>query len=472
MGDLAQGKEPAASVFRILIVDDEEIVHKTLGGFLRRLGHEVDDAFDGTAALERIEAGEYEIALIDLKMPGIDGLELLQKTREISPETSAVIITGQAEVENAIQALRLGAVDFLRKPVALCDLEAVIEKGGRVHRLRHDTRRFRDTIRGIRTAEVLREANQTFVGESRATRQVRAEIREAVEACFDTILVTGETGVGKEVVAREIHSLAEPEDSPFIAVSCPALPDSLVESELFGHARGAFTGATVDRAGYFEMADGGTLFLDEVGDLSASAQAVLLRVLETRMLRRVGSSKEIQVRVRVIAATNAELDELVGKRAFRRDLFYRLNVVRIHLPPLRERTDDITPLARHFLHSFTAPKGIESKGLSPEAEQLLTNYDFPGNARELRNIVERATVVARFGRIEPRHLSLPLTPGALPVATRVPDEVQDGPAPDDPERTLILNALEETRWNRRQTAKNLGISYSALRYRMLKLGLS
>lgn len=450
----------------ILLADDEEVIHDTIGGYLAESGHRVNDVFDGLAALRAIKEGDYDLALFDLQMPCMDGLSLLAKVREMRPEMSVAIITGHGSMDVAIQALRLGAADFLTKPVKLLELDAVLERIAQVNLLRRDRRRLRQTIRGIHASEDLRLGNRSFMGTSAATRRVREQIRQAVDAACDTILIIGETGTGKEVVAREIHFRASSQECPFIAVSCPAIPDSLVESELFGHVRGAFTGATEDRPGCFELADGGTLFLDEVADLSASAQAALLRVLETRTLRRIGSSKEITVHIQVIAATNASLEDLVERREFRSDLFYRLNVFNIHLLPLRQRREDIIPLAEHFLSVYTEPRGLHSDGLSEEAKAALLNYDFPGNARELRNIVERAAILCRSGLILPEHLSLPEYHHSQ--VTSLPAETED----DEQERMRILNALEEARWNRRQAAKILGMPYSTLRYKIQKLGIS
>ncbi len=427
------------SPLNILLADDEDIIHETIGGHLTESGHSVNDVFDGLAALRAIKEGEYDLALVDLQMPGMDGLSLLAKVREMRPEMSVAIITGHGSMDVAVQALRLGAADFLTKPVKLLELDAVLERIAQVNLLRQDRNRLRVTIRGIQASEDIRLGNRSFVGTSPATRRVREQIRQAVDADCDTILIIGETGTGKEVVAREIHFRASSHECPFIAVSCPALPDSLVESELFGHVKGAFTGATEDRPGCFELADGGTLFLDEVADLSASAQASLLRVLETRTLRRIGSSREITVHIRVIAATNAPLEDLVENREFRSDLFYRLNVFTIYLLPLRQRREDILPLAEHFLSVYAAPRGLRSDGFSEEAKAALLNYDFPGNARELRNIVERAAILCRSGQILPERLNLPEYSDSR--ITSRPAETGE----DEQERTRILNALEEPR---------------------------
>ena len=450
---------------KILIVDDEQIVHETLGDYLRKAGHEVDDAPDGVAGLKAIAESRYDVVLLDVLMPGMDGMVALEKGQEIQPESAFVIITGHAKMELTIQALRAGAADFLQKPIKLTELDVVLEKAVRLRRLRRENRHFRDTIRGIQSAEELRTRNREFVGGSALLQHVRQQVVQAVDADCDTILVTGETGTGKEVAARAIHFRASADEQPFIAVSCPALPDTLVESELFGHVKGAFTGASADRAGYFEMADGGTLFLDEVGDLSASAQAKLLRLLETRALRRLGGTEEINVHIRIVAATNTSLDELVETGKFRRDLLYRLNVYTIHIPPLRERREDILPLARHFLDLYGLQRELHFDGFSQDVEAMLLSYGFPGNARELRNLVERSAILCGSGMIQPEHLAPPESVAGAPSQKEASPEA-------DSERVRILKALEETKWNRRAAADFLGISYSALRHRLQKLGIS
>ena len=301
---------------RILLVDDEQIIHETLGEYLVDIGAQVTSLFDGNSAVENIEGADYDLMLVDLRMPGIDGFGLLERVQQIQPEMSVVIITGHGSMDTAIQALRMGAADFLPKPIKLLELDAVVEKALRIRDLRKEKRHLRETIGGIQKTGGLREGNRALIGVSRATEALRDQIKRGVEADCDSILIEGEIGTGKEVVAREIHFQATSEQSPFIAVSCPALPEALVEAELFGHTKGAFTGAATDRSGYFEMADGGTLFLDEVGDLSPAAQAKLLRVLETRRFRRVGGTKEIEVKVRVVTAINRPLRTWCAKACF------------------------------------------------------------------------------------------------------------------------------------------------------------
>lgn len=448
----------------ILLVDDEEIIHRTIGDYLRDLGHDVVGADNGPSALDRIEAQAFDIAFIDLRLPEIDGMSLLAKAGSIRPTMPVVVITGHGTMETVIEALRLGAADFLAKPAKLADVDAVLAKCRNIRSLRREELRLRETIRGIQASRNLQEGNQHFIGVSAATRHVKEQIRTAVDARCDTILITGETGTGKEVAAREIHSLAGGDVAPFIAVSCPAIPDTLVESELFGHVRGAFTGATLDRTGYFQLADTGTLFLDEVGDLTASAQAKLLRVLETRSLRRVGGSEETAVSVRIVAATNAELSRRVTERSFRSDLFYRLNVFAIHLRPLRERRADIVPLAEHFLTMYAGPRGLPIEGFAPASLERLRGYDYPGNARELRNIVERAAILCRSGPVTPEHLrSMLPVPGPAEPAEPTPAAV-----PSD-ERARILAALEDAKWNRRKACALLDMPYSTLRYKLKSL---
>jgi len=449
----------------VFIVDDEPIVRKTIREYLEDLGHKVKEATDGITALQLIEDNNFDLALIDIRMPAMDGFALLKEIRKIDPELSVVMISAYGNMESIIQSLRAGAVDFLTKPIKLMDLDAVLEKSLQIRRLRLEKSHLRETIRGLQISNERSADNRILIGASEATRNVREHIQRVVEANLETILLTGETGTGKEVVAHEIHSLAEKDlSSPFIAVSCPAIPETLVESELFGHVKGAFTGATIDRAGYFEMADQGTLFLDEIADLSAEAQASLLRVLETRSFRRVGGSKEIKVNVRVIAASNIDLEKNVKQGKFRRDLYYRLNIYTIHLLPLRERRDDIIPLAEHIIGNFIKSRKFNIIGLSPQAKQQLLKYEFPGNTRELKNIIERAVVLCKDGLILPDHLNFSID------GIYEPSYNQVHPHPDE-ERDKIVSALEISKWNRRSAANHLGIPYSTLRFKMQKYGI-
>ncbi len=458
-GDLPPMAE-SKSCLNILLVDDEQIIHDTLCDYLTELGHHVDSAFDGKAGIEATANKEYHVALVDIRMPRLDGLTLLAALHESRPELAVVIMTGHGDMETAIQALRLGAADFLPKPVKLLDLDAVLAKAQRLHELSKDRSHLRAVVGGLQRARDTIEGPRRLVGVSAAMVEVRQQIQQAVEGGAESILITGETGTGKDVVAREIHALGGSQDHPFIAASCPSLPEALVEAELFGHVKGAFTGADKDRPGYFELAHGGTLFLDEVGDLAAPAQATLLRVLETRTVRRVGGAREIAVDLRVVAATNARLDD---DSVLRRDLLYRLNLFTIHLQPLRQHPEDILPLAEHFLSSYGQRRKVQFDGFTTSAAQALQAHSYPGNARELRNTVERAAMFARGGLVDVEHLSMPQA-GALPPA---PISIIEGD-----ERSRITQALQEARWNRREAANLLAMPYSTLRYKIQKLGIA
>ncbi len=458
----------------IIIVDDEEIVHTTIGDYLRDVGHRVDSARDGVQALEAIKSRDYDLALVDIRMPRMDGMTLLGEIQKLQPDLSVILVTAHGTMETVIQALRLGAADFLTKPIKFLELDAVIEKALRVRELRRGQRHLRETIRGLQVSEYLRSGNRRLIGMSPDIQQVRELITRAVDAAVDTILITGETGTGKEVVARAIHFQAHSDEAPFIAVNCPAIPETLLESELFGHTKGSFTGATTEQAGYFELADGGSLFLDEIGDLSPSAQAKILRVLETRTLRRIGGKHEIQVNIRVIAATNVALEERVEAGTFRRDLFYRLNLFPIYVSPLRERPDDIRPLSEHFLALYSQKSHRVFTGFSEHAHERLRQYVYPGNIRELQNIIERAAIICQDEEIQAGHIIMQSP--RLPQSPQSPQLHQPQTIhyknKEDSEREAILQALEETRWNRRKAAKKLGMPYSTLRFKMTQFGIT
>ncbi len=447
----------------ILIVDDEEIVHETLGDYLQDLGHSVEHAACGKEGLARMKKKEFDIVLADVKMPGMDGFAMIDKGQQIPGDTSFVIITGYADIQMAIDALRRGVSDFLVKPVKVEELEGVLEKSLRLSRLRRESLRLRNTMAGIQTGS-WKTSSWQLVGESAAAKKLRRQVDEAERGDCDTILITGETGTGKEVVARAIHMSAAGGESPFITVNCPAIHQNLAEAELFGHTKGSFTGANQDRAGAFELANGGTIFLDEVGDLSLPAQAALLRVVETRNFRRVGGEKEINVSVRLIAATNIDLEQAVAEGAFRRDLYYRLNMYHIHAPPLRERQGDIVPLSRCFISALAAARGCPCKGITEKAESQLTSYDFPGNIRELRNLIERGCIRCRTlceHMLDVNHLDH--------LGANSPFELNHAMATDEESR--LRNALEASKWNRRQAAQELGIPYSTFRYKLKHYGI-
>lgn len=453
------------SQLSILVVDDERVTRRRIAAHLEEVGHTVSEAGDGEVGLASIRESRYDVVVTDLDMPILGGLEMMTAVRAEDDHTPFVVLTAHGDLKTAVRALRLGATDYLAKPYDKLEMEAVLERVSRYVALGRSNQRLQERIGGIQ-AQLSPERQSALAGNSEATRVIREQIGQAVSSGCQSILITGETGVGKEVVAREIHFSAERKSSPFISVVCPSLPDTLIEDAFFGHEKGAFTGADRDQPGYFELADGGTLFLDEIGDMSAPTQAILLGVLENRRVRRLGGGAEVEVNCRVIAATNVDLEARVESGGFRADLFYRLNILPIRIPPLRERKDDIIPIARRFLSELAKSRSLQIGTLTPEAEEKLVDYDYPGNVRELRNIVERATILSREGDIGAEALMLgPPEQAAAPAASRAKGQAKTDEA-------ALRKALEENRWNRRQAARALGITYSKLRYQMMKHGIS
>lgn len=440
----------------ILLVDSEESIHQAVGTYLQEAGHQVEYARDSAGAMEALARTDYDLLLTSLLVPGLDGRTLLARCQELRPgiPIAVTVPSNRPSLEAAIQAMRAGAMDALIKPIRLLDLDRLLDRTTAVQIQQESAFLRAEGSQGHR-----------LIGTSKAMRRVQEQIAQAVRAKCETILITGETGTGKELVAQEVHATGSTLSDPFIAVSCPTLTETIMASELFGSVRGAFTGAIVDRPGYFEQAQGGSLFLDEIADIPISGQATLLRVLETRTLRRVGGSKLITVDVRVIAATNASLEALMAAGRFRRDLFHRLNLYQIQLPPLRDRREDILPLAEHFLAVYTASRGLSVGGFAPDAQDLLIDQPFPGNVRELRYLVERAVMACSEGRIRATHLTLGLSSSEeRPLPT-------PGTLNGDPTSTDLIRVLDAVRWNRREAARRLGLPYATLRYRMQKLGI-
>ncbi len=441
---------------RILIVDDEEIVRESLSGWLREDGYRVDTAPDGPTALDKVRAERWAIALVDLKMPGMDGLQVLQEIRRIRPEVAVVIMTAYATVDTAVSAMKLGAYDYLVKPFDPEEMSLMVEKIARQQALEREASVLRRVIK--------REYRfRDLVSKSPAMQAV-FELARAAARSQSTVLILGESGTGKEVLARAIHLESPRAQGPFVAVSCAALPESLLESELFGHEKGAFTGAAARRIGKFEAAHTGTLFLDEIGDISPKLQLDLLRVLEERRFCRVGGVEPVDVDVRIIAATNRDLTQAVAEGRFREDLYYRLNVVPIRLVPLRERREDIPLLVEDLLERLAAEQGRRVDGVSPEAMARLVAYDWPGNIRELRNLLERALVVASGPVLQPADFGF----GATSAAEL--DRV--GPLSlEEVERRHIANVLRFTAGNISQAARLLGIDRVTLYNKMKKYQL-
>ncbi len=439
----------------ILVVDDEAIMRESLRDWLRDVGHQVVTAENGPQALEIIEKEKPGIVIADLVMPGMDGIELLKKAKEISPGIEVIIITAYGSIPTAITAMRAGAYDYIEKPFCPEKAELLIE------RLLERKGLVEENI-SLRQKLEERYRFENIITKSRKMQQV-IELIKAVAKSNATVLITGESGTGKELAARAIHSQSYRKDKPFVAVSCAALPESLLESELFGHEKGAFTGAHAQRRGKFEIANRGTLFLDEIGVMSTNIQVHLLRVLEEKEFTRVGGNELIKVDVRVISATNKDMKQATAKGEFREDLYYRLNVVTIELPPLRERKEDIPLLAEHFLKKFAVENQKEITGFSPEATDFLLRYEWPGNVRELENAVERAVILAKNSCLEVADLPQ----GDLLLARSAPPRE----SLEEVEKNHILNILSATRGNCSRAARILGVSRVTLYNKIKAYGL-
>ena len=440
---------------RILIVDDEEVVRESLAQWFAADDYEVTPIASGKEALAAVSTREFDLALLDIKMPGMDGMELQERLRDADPELTVIIMTGYASVETAVQALKRGAWDYITKPVDPDELSHLVAKA-------IDHRQARQEVDRLR--ESLQEAfpPNGIIGRSNAMKRV-TEFVEMVAPTDATVLITGESGTGKEVVARAIHAAGRRRHMPMVTIHCGALTDTLLETELFGHERGAFTGAQQRKKGKFEVADGGTVFLDEIADISLRMQTDLLRVLQEKEVVRVGGNHPIKVDFRCIAATNKELMSLVKAGTFRPDLYYRLHVLCIDLPPLRERRDDIPLLADHFIRKHcTQVNRAEVPRLSAEAIDLLSSYDWPGNVRELENAIERALVVSRGSELRPADFSFQLAAAATGGTGRTLDEV---------ERAHIERVWRESEGNHSRAARVLAIDRTTLYNKLKRYGL-
>mgnify|MGYP001602892134 CR=1 FL=1 len=446
--------------FRILAVDDEPAQIELVSGFLARHGYEVLTAGNGTAALERFKAEPVELILTDQKMPGLSGLDLLEAARAVNPEVAVIVMTAYGTIEHAVAAIKGGATDYLTKPL---NLDELLHRIGRVrdrHRLLEENRELREALRE-------RHRVEGIIGESGRMQEVLSLLMR-VAPSDATVLIRGESGTGKELIARAIHHASARAGGPLVSVSCAALPENLLESELFGHEKGAFTGAQALRRGRFELAHGGSLFLDEIGDVPLHLQVKLLRALQEREIERVGSSRPIPVDVRLLAATHRDLESLVRRGEFRDDLYYRVNVVTVVVPPLRERREDIPLLLDHFLAKFAQANGKTVRGLTREARDALLRYDYPGNVRELENLIERAVVLTRDEVIGAGDLPLSLT-----ECRKAPgDGASLTAAVEGLERRLIRDALGRADGVQTRAAELLGVSERVLRYKLKKYGLS
>ncbi|HWP91740.1 MAG TPA: sigma-54 dependent transcriptional regulator [Thermodesulfobacteriota bacterium] len=449
---------------KILVVDDEPGMREFLEIMLQKDNYVVETASDGSEAIHKIEGDLFDLAVVDVQMPVMNGIEVLKRVNEKSPETTVIMITAFASHETAIEAMKLGAYDYITKPFKIDEIKLVIKKALDKKRLERENSRLRKELE-------TKYGFGNIIGRSPSIVKVFELIKRVSELKVN-VLITGESGTGKELVARAIHYSGTRHEGPFVPVNCGAIPETLMESELFGYRRGAFTGAIRDKKGLFEEASNGTIFLDEIADLPLHLQVKLLRVIEEKSIRPLGSSEPIPVDVRVIAATNKKLEEEVSKGRFREDLFYRLNVIKIVLPPLRERKEDISPLAIHFIGKYSREMGKDIRGISPKALEILESYHYPGNVRELENIIARCVALETLNVI--RQETLPqLVSGKdyLDLETSFSSTASLDTLLGNVEKKMIEKALRSTGGNKTEAAKLLGITLRSLRYRLAKHGL-
>jgi len=448
----------------ILIVDDEPGVRSALTGVLRDEGYDVDSVETGEACLERLATETYDVVVLDIWLPGMDGLATLARMRERQNDAQVVIISGHGNVESAVRAIKMGAFDFVEKPLSLEKTVLVVRNALRQRRLEAENVALRARV----------DAQHQMIGESYAMARLREQVTMAAPT-NGRVLIFGENGTGKELVARNIHAMSRRRSGSFVEVNCAAIPEELIESELFGHVRGAFTGALADRRGKFELAHGGTIFLDEIGDMSLKTQAKVLRVLQEQVMEAVGGSTRIRVDARVLAATNKDLPSEIRSGRFREDLYFRLNVVPIFVPPLRERVEDVPLLADHFMAMLAREYGRRPKSFDTDAVRVLQRYSWPGNVRELRNVVERLMIMVPGDRVSSRDL-LFLEQGGSGVAAMPPGSSPATIAPlhdarDEFEKQYILRALAAQQGNMSRTAEVLGVERSNLYRKMRAFGI-
>jgi len=443
---------------RILIIDDEKSVRESLEDILKDEGYPVISASTGREGILKAVETQPDVILLDLFLPGMSGIEVLKKLSEekITELSTIIVISGHGTIETAVKAIKLGAFDFIEKPINLERLLSTIEKAKRQLQL-------------IKTRNILFESRESLIGESPAMKNLKETI-EIVSKVDSTVLIIGESGTGKELVARSIHRLSKRADKPFVDINCAAIPDNLIESELFGYEKGAFTGATKGKKGKFEIADEGTLFLDEIGDMPMLAQSKLLRVLEERKISRIGSVDNIPVDVRVIAATNKNLEEEVKRGNFREDLFYRINVVPIHVPPLRERGEDIIILAEHFLSAFSKDYKREKPELSDDVKEIMLGYSWPGNVRELKNLMERLTILTHGKTIKPSDLPKNMFEGNSSLKKFTNMQLKQ--AKEEFEKNYIKEIIEKFNGDLKKAAKFMGIDISNLYRKLNKYGIN
>lgn len=447
-------------MLHVLIVDDEMKMAAALARMLEREGHKVEATASPETALESLAREEFDVVLCDMRMPTMSGLDVLRRAKRLVPTVDFVIMTAYADARSAVECMKEGALDYLIKPFPIDELRLLLQRVEETRHLREENARLRELVDE-------RISLENIIAASKQMQDVLARARK-VAAANSSVLLLGESGTGKEVLAKAIHRMSSRAQKPLVVVNCGAIPETLLESELFGHTRGAFTGAVEARKGMFEAADGGTIFLDEIGDLPLHLQVKLLRVLQEGEIQRIGESAPRKVDVRVIAATNRDLESLVAEGKFRQDLYYRLNVIPIYLPPLRERREDIPPLIEYFMQKY-APSGMR-KRFSPEAFSLLMRYDYPGNVRELENAVEHAVVLSEGELIKVEDLPLQIQ-NAEWERVIYPQPSGEAVPLEELEKRAILAALEKTNYNMTRAAAHLGITRRTLGYRIKKYGL-
>lgn len=450
---------------KLLVVDDEHLIRWSLEQNLKKQGYEVITAATGEDALRLIREEQPDLVLLDIQLPGISGIDVLEKIKELDEDVAVIMVTAHSGLDTAVNAMRLGAYDYISKPFNLDELSMVVRKALETSDLKQEIVRLR--------TETKKNVPPNIIGDSRHMKYLMEVLDKVAKSEASTVLVQGESGTGKELVAKWIHASSNRADKPFIAINCAAVPATLLESELFGHEKGAFTDAKATKKGLFELADGGTVFLDEIGDMEMGMQAKLLRFLEDRSFRRIGGGRVFTVDVRIISATNKDLQKSIEEKIFRNDLYYRLQVIPIFLPALRERKEDIIPLATHFIKLYNKDFNKKVQGIAGMAERLLIDYSWPGNVRELKNVVERAIILGNDEILLLEHLPLEIVAkaslqGGAPASSfRLPPEGIDI---EEVEKELIRQALEMADWNQSKAAKKLSLGIDAFRYRMKKFG--
>ena len=450
---------------KLLVVDDEHLIRWSLEQNLKKQGYEVVTAGNGEDALRLVREEQPDLVLLDIQLPGISGIDVLEKIKDHDEDIIVIMVTANSGLENAVNAMRLGAYDYISKPFNLDELSIVVKKALETSDLKQEVVRLR--------TETKKNGPPNIIGESRQIKGLMEVLDKVARSEASTVLVQGESGTGKELVAKWIHYSSNRAEKPFIAINCAAVPATLLESELFGHEKGAFTDAKATKKGLFELADGGTVFLDEIGDMEMGMQAKLLRFLEDRSFRRIGGGRVFTVDVRIISATNKDLQKSIEEKTFRNDLYYRLQVIPIFLPSLRERKEDIILLATHFISMYNKDFNKKVQGIAGMAERIMTDYNWPGNVRELKNVIERAIILGNDETLLLEHLPLELVAkssqqsGGPVTSFCLPPEGIDI---EEVEKELIRQALEITEWNQSKAAKKLSLGIDAFRYRMKKFG--